>query len=104
MLLLVITLQHLRDWSEICFKHSTFNRRQSASSELCNHHIIHYKLAVLFLPVFWGDGWGSVFIQPVSFGCFPPRKHTCICCESLTEPVCIRLSFAHTLKLLALCI
>lgn len=99
--LLVITLQHLRDESEIYFKHSTVNRRQSASSELCNHHIIHYELAVLFLPVSVVMS-GVLFIRPAPFGCFPPQKQTCICCESLRESMSILLSLAHKLDLLAL--
>ncbi len=49
--LLVIALQRLRGESRMCSKRRTFNRRQSATSELCNHHIIHYEPAVLFLPV-----------------------------------------------------
>lgn len=59
--LLVIAFQHLRGESEICSKRSTFNRRQSASSELCNHHIIHYELSVCFLSAFSDDEWGFIF-------------------------------------------
>lgn len=97
--LLVIAFQHLRGESEICSKRGTFNRRQSASSEPCNHHIIHYEPAVLFLPVLVVMS-GDLFLQPAPFGCFPPLKQTCICSGSLKDPVSILLSFASVLALM----
>lgn len=62
---LVITRQRLRGESEICSKHSTFNRRQRASSRHCNHHIIYYSFYMLFVVRSL-----DLFLRPVLFGGF----------------------------------
>lgn len=105
--LLVIAFQHLRGESEICSKRSTFNRRQSASSELCNHHIIHYELSVRFLSVFSEDEWGFI-LTACPFWMFPHhwnklKQRSERACEhpvtsSQTEPV-VPLKERHPLSL-----
>lgn len=106
--LLVIAFQHLRGESEICSKRSTFNRRQSASSELCNHHIIHYELSVCFLSAFSDDEWGFIFTA-CPFWMFPRhwnklKQQSERACErpsvtsSQTEPV-VPLKERHPLSL-----
>lgn len=105
--LLVIAFQHLRGESEICSKRSTFNRRQSASSELCNHHIIHYKLSVCFLSAFSDGEWGFIFTA-CPFWMFPHhwnklKQQSERACErpsvtnSQTEPV-VPLKERHPLS------
>lgn len=93
---LVITRQRLRGESEICSKHSTFNRRQRASSRRCNHQIIYFSFYMLFVV-----RSRDLFLRPVLFGGFPTAHlaPAAAAWKSLWASFC---HIPHKLNLLAL--